>query len=301
MNNTSYSIKLFAFIVLFALAAVAYSALGMKMSPYTADSREDTGVAQASSGEAVALPVNLLKVYRAPESGSEVAAVFSPTQTPFQLLGRSADGRWFAVADPANPDDLAGWIQAGVVELHGDLENLPQMAPFTRVETAATSNGTTAILTKVYALPGAGQVVVDIRMPQDEIQVQGRSADGEWLAVADPANPDVHLGWIPAGEVALQNELKSLLNLDKPAQVESATTVILAKVYDFPGTGQSVVDVLMPQQNIRVYGRSAEGQWLAISRAETQEGPLGWVPAGEVKFEGKFENLSIIPSQLVKG
>lgn len=82
--------------------------------------REDTGVAQAASGEVAALPASLLKVYRAPEAGAVVAAVFTPSQIPFRLLGRSADGQWFAVADPARPDSLAGWIPAGEVQMQGD-------------------------------------------------------------------------------------------------------------------------------------------------------------------------------------
>ena len=158
----------------------------------------------ASAQEGVqAIPNHLTLVYREPGTTGEVIAVLLPSMKPLNIVGRDESGAYLAVA----LEHGMGWVSAGELELSGDIAGLPVIAAQVQLEPAGSPQAMTAVLTKVYASPEFSQTITDIRMPQENLQVLGRSADSRWLAVRRPGDEAAATGWIPAGEARLNISL----------------------------------------------------------------------------------------------
>ena len=134
----------------------------------------------------------LTKVYASPECGYAITDILMAREN-LQVLGRSADSRWLAVA----LEHGQGWVSAGELELSGDIAGLPVIVAQAQLEPAGSPQAVTAVLTKVYTGPGFSYAITDILMAQENLQVLGRSADSRWLAVRRPGDEAAATGWIP--------------------------------------------------------------------------------------------------------
>jgi hypothetical protein len=157
------------------------------------------------AGSPQAVTAVLAKVYASPEFSHDITDILM-AQEKLQVLGRSADSRWLAVAH----EHGQGWVAAGEVEISGDIDRLPVMAAQAQMEPASSPQAVTAVLTKVYAGPDFSYEITDILMAQEKLQVLGRSADSRWLAVRRPESEAAATGWIPVGEARLNTSLASL-------------------------------------------------------------------------------------------
>jgi len=72
----------------------------------------------------------------------------------------------------------------------------------------------------------------------------------------------------------------------------SGTVLTVTKVYSQPDAGARVVDVLTPSQSVHIFGRSADGTYLAAGRLQgaTSESPTfaGWISAADVQVQTAF-------------
>ena len=246
----------------------------------------------ASAQEGVqAIPNRLTLVYREPGSTGEVVAVFMPSMKPLTIVGRDESGAYLAVA----LEHGMGWVSAGELEITGDIAGLPVIAAQAQPEPTGSLQAMTTVLTKVYAGPEFSYAITDIRMPQEKLQVLGRSADSRWLAVALEHGQ----GWVSAGELELRGDIAGLPVIATQAQLEpagspQAMTAVLTKVYTGPGFSYAITDILMAQENLQVLGRSADSRWLAVRRPGDEAAATGWIPAGEARLNISLASLPVI-------
>jgi uncharacterized protein YraI len=246
----------------------------------------------ASAQEGVqAIPNRLTLVYQEPGSTGEVVAVFTPSMRSLEIVGRDESGAYLAVAI----EHGMGWVSAGELELRGDIAGLPVIAAQAQPEPAGSLQAMTTVLTKVYTGPEFGYAITDIRMPQEKLQVLGRSADSRWLAIALEHGQ----GWVSAGELELRGDIAGLPVIATQAQLEpagspQAVTAVLTKVYTGPGFSYAITDILMAQEKLQVLGRSADSRWLAVRRPGDEAAATGWIPAGEARLNISLASLPVI-------
>lgn len=78
----------------------------------------------AEEGAALAATTAVLaKVYAGPDLGQEIQDIVMAGEK-FNLVGRSADGRWLAVSRPGDEGKQAGWIPVGELKIDGNPEAL---------------------------------------------------------------------------------------------------------------------------------------------------------------------------------
>jgi hypothetical protein len=131
--------------------------------------------------------------------------------------------------------------------------------------------------TIVYDAPQAGPIAAFVLMPESEVGLAGRSADGKWLALQN--------GWVQVDDLRTNVDLASLPVIQEK-QAFTATTRHLSLVYETPSITSQVQVVLMPETEVSLAGRSADGEWLALGS--------GWVQRVDVRTQIDLADLPIL-------
>ncbi len=267
-NGSLFATLAFALAILLAVTFAGMTS-GRTASPKPA--------APAASGPdtraAVAMPAlavqssgktnGLVRVYQSPQTGSAVTNVLPPSQT-VQILGRSQDGTYLAIAGQSGAGQAAGWVASN------------------EISTAHVS-ATTRSLVKVYGSPDDSSRIANVLAPSSTVSVLGRSPDGRWYAIAqDNLNPSMS-GWVLRAEMATD---------DVEAQATS-----LVKVYRSPDDRSMVVGVFTPAQTIVLSGRNAQGSWYAVT-GKANQGATGWISSAAIETSPAATDLPVMP---VKG
>jgi uncharacterized protein YraI len=132
-----------------------------------------------------------------------------PKEAKMRVVGRSEDGAWLAVALPGY--NQVGWVLATTVSFDFDINQIP-----VPTVPATPTASPTAILVAVVASPaanvrtgpGTNYLALTSLTEGAEVQVTGRSADGDWLAVW---LPDMQLsGWMALSTLNVDFEVELL-------------------------------------------------------------------------------------------
>lgn len=231
--------------------------------------RDTAGTPAAASDARVAMVIlagqsagqtrGLTRVYAEADDSSRIVGVIAPG-SEVSIAGRSADGRFIALTGESA--GVAGYAAAQDVR-------------------TVTASARTESLVKVFADAGMQGEVVDVLTPARQVQVLGRSADGQAYAIAAQDGRGL-TGWVAASAIR------------RPAA--KAQTRELVKVYRQTAETAPVVDILPPAQSVEVTGRSADGQWLAIAQANGRM-VQGWVRVQGVALENTTAALPVISTR----
>jgi len=136
---------------------------------------------------------------------------------------------------------------------------------------AGQSSGRTINLTKVYQQPDSSSIVVYVLQPTSQVNLGGRSEDGNWYAVVGDKKDQEASGWIAITDLSVAKVT---------GEVRS-----LAKVYQRADSSSQVVSVLVPSQQIEVLGRAAGSNWLAIRSQAGGRNSVAYVSSVDVRIE----------------
>lgn len=128
------------------------------------------------AAESSAMTHTVTALFQEPDASSEVNEWLMPGVS-IRVLGRSADGAYFAVAGGDLGEAVAGWIKAKDVD--------------------AVDTSTHAIaMAKVYRQPDASEDFTNMLTYGQAINVLGTSRDGKFLAVAKNDRDQTLIGWV---------------------------------------------------------------------------------------------------------
>ena len=269
MNTQSNSIK---YVVIFLVLSVLMAAFGTGTVSQAKGITGPNQPAPAPAGKAVALEalvgqssgrtINLTKVYQQPDSSSIVVYVLQPT-SQVNLVGRSEDGDWYAVAGDQSDQGASGWI--AITDL-----------------SVAKVTAEVRSLAKVYQRADSSSQVVSVLAPSQRIEVLGRAAGSNWLAIRN--------------QVGGRNSVAYVSRADVQIERDATGTYSPVKTYLRPNQISFVIDILVPNQKVSVIGRSADGRWLAVENAETGQF-RGWVWASELRNADQYADVPVLPVQ----
>ena len=123
-----------------------------------------------------------------------------------RVTGRNADGHWLQVVDPGNPESRL-WIYGPLTDIDAatalaladvravavdkpEAARAPEIVPETRPTVAGSGS-----VVNLRRGPSTDHAPVGQVREGDRVRVTGRNADGHWLQVVDPGNPEGRL-WI---------------------------------------------------------------------------------------------------------
>lgn len=133
------------------------------------------------ASESSAMTNTVAGLHTEPDSGSEVVEWLMPGMS-IGLLGRSADGAYFAVSGGVKNGKVVGWIAAKDMEIE-------------RTDTHAIA------MAKVYRQPDTGDGFSNMLTYGQAITVLGTSSDGAWSAVAKADGNHKLIGWVLTSEL----------------------------------------------------------------------------------------------------
>ena len=273
MNTQSNSIK---FVVIFLALSFLVAAFGNVFAGQATNQDGDISslsqpeavvpgnkvALKALTGQSNGKTVTLTKVYQQADSSSLVVYVLPPSRE-VNIIGRSEDGTWYAVAGDEKEQQAGGWIASGDLSV-------------------AKVNAEVRSLAKVYQQADSSSQVVNILTPTRQVEVLGRVEGTNWLAIRN--------------KITGQNSIAFVSRTDIKINREPVQTYGMAKAYLSPNQSNYVIDILVPNQKVAVIGRSADGRWLAVENADNGQF-RGWVLAGDIRGAGDTTDVPVIPLQ----
>ena len=251
------------------------------------------------SGEPAAIANYNTAIMSGPGTNYVVYSAFNGGQTAI-VVGKNAEGTWWAVSVPAAPGG-SGWVSADWVSTIGT-ESVPVLAtppvpPTTEMVPPEPGDPMVVALVNTYLRTGPGQnyPAYGIAQAGSSGRLIGISEDSQWLAVR--LNPEIvgaGNGWVLASTVEVTGA-ENVPTIDTPpasdveappppaAGVPSATAVDYVNVRSGPSTSYPILFVAPPGASGEVAGVSADGQYwqVKISTQYSADG-LGWVSASYV-------------------
>jgi len=261
-----------------------------------------------TSGQPAAVANYNTAIMSGPGTNYVVYSAFNGGQTAI-IVGKNAEGTWWAVSVPAAPGG-SGWVSAGWVTAIGaesvPVLPTPPVPPTTEMVPPAPGDPVAVALVNTYLRTGPGPEypAYGIAQAGSSGRVIGISVDGQWWAVR--MNPEVvgaGNSWVLASTVEVTGA-ENVPTIDTPPAsdieappppaegVPSATAVDYVNVRSGPGEQYPVLLVAPPGASGEVSGVSADNLWwqVKISTAYSADG-FGWVSASYVTTQ----NTSGVP------
>jgi len=123
----------------------------------------------------IGLTRSLVLTHQQPDSSSRVVSALSPGAS-VQVVGRSADNSWIAIATPGVPRASITWIATSELQLPGVIAS-------------------TMYLSMFYLVPDDSSRVTFVSAPTHNVALIGRNTAGTWFAATD-MRTDQFIGWV---------------------------------------------------------------------------------------------------------
>lgn len=123
---------------------------------------------------------SLVHTYQLPDSSGSVAGTLAPS-VQVQVLGRSVDNAWIAIAHPGARSGMLRWVKANELKL-----------PDVVAQTSA--------LTKLYLKPDSSSRVTSVLPPAQSVILIGQNGDGSWFAVTSRQG-NKFIGWAQSNDL----------------------------------------------------------------------------------------------------
>ena len=208
-----------------------------------------------------------------PDVNAARVAVMQPSDRPWQVNARSADGGWYLVSSADG--GLAGWTAStSCVSLRGAIDALPVSG----VQSSAVGGGSTARVLcsqNLRSLPSLdGERFKILQSADGPLTVLGRSVDSRWVFVQLASGQQ---GWTYLNEcLAVQGDVASLpvRAADAFSGPPSALISCPQVVRQLPLPDSPVVRTLQPSDGpLPIAGITSEAGWLYF---EFPDGTSGW-------------------------
>jgi uncharacterized protein YraI len=261
-------------------------------------------------GEPAAIANYNTTIYSGPGTNYVVYAAFLGGKTA-KVVGKSADGLWWAISVPVAPNG-SGWVDAGWVTVTnaGSVSVLPTppVPPTVDMVPPGPSDPQAIAIANIYIRtgPAANYPAYGIASAGASGRVIGKSEDGQWWVVRlDPSKVGAGYGWVmtqytQAINVAEVQTIKNPVTYSVAPPPPPATGVPAATALDFvnirsgPGTNYAVLVVAPPGASGEVSGKSSDGAWwqVKISTVYSANG-FGWVSADWV-YTQNTDNVPVV-------
>ena len=183
-------------------------------------------------------------------------------------------------------------------------------APPTAVPTAAPIGAQTSTQVNVRNGPDAGQASLGLLTASSQVQVVGKDASGNWLAITFPQSPN-GIGWVTAQFINMQQadadklpvlqaaalEPVSETNQPVPAettiptpQKRSAVTTRQINVRVGPASSFESQGLIEANTTVHLTGRNQNNTWAQIEYPTDSE-QRGWVAVAYLTYDGFLDNL----------
>jgi uncharacterized protein YraI len=263
-----------------------------------------------AAGEPTALANFNTTINSGPGTNYVVYGVFLGSATA-KVIGKSEDGKWWAVSVPVAPDG-SGWVDGAWVTT-SNVEGVPVLPtppvpPTTNLVPPAPSDPQGTVITNAYVRsgPGANYPAYGIASAGRTARIIGVSEDRQWWAVRiNPELVGAGYGWIQASYLQTQNveavptiaspQASQPVPSTPPAEgTPTATSVDYVNVRSGPGSNYPVLGVAAPGATAEVSGKSADSAWWQIVIPQQyQGGGYGWVSASYVVTKNT-ENTPVV-------
>ena len=301
---TRKSISVVALIVL--AAAVALSACGPKATETPAAAQmaalPTVEPVPATAGQPTATTITDTYIRTGPGTGYPAYAI-APAGKSAQVLGKSSDGQWYAVALPTQYVAVGyGWVYAANVtatNIPADLPVYPSSTPPPAVPVSPIAAGEPQVtaLDSVYVRSGPGEIypAYGVAPAGTTGRVIGKSADGLWWQVALPTDKvGAGNGWVSAMYVTASNvqnvpvvaapPLPPVINVGTvDTNGPYVTCVTGVNVRSAPSTDATVYGVAPVGARFQAIGVSSDYQWYQVAiPTNLVAAGNGWVSASYV-------------------
>ncbi|MYD90180.1 MAG: SH3 domain-containing protein [Caldilineaceae bacterium SB0662_bin_9] len=228
------------------------------------------------------------------ETRDKVGLITAGSTVRYDILGQDADAPgWYQIRF----GDTIGWVHAGYVQTHGDLDGLgvtwvPQLS----------LNAAAATGQAVYFGPGFGHTQVGFIAAGSTVRydILGRDAPlAAWYQIRYDASVT---GWVPASRVQTHGDLDGLSATWRPQLSLDAAPYGLY-VRSGPGRGHDPLGVITAGSTDRydILGQNAAtATWYQIRYGDTA---VGWVSADHVQTYGSLAGLAVtwVPQLNIEG
>ena len=228
------------------------------------------------------------------ETHAKIGLITAGSTVRYDILGKDADAAgWYQIRF----GDTIGWVHAGYVQTHGDLDGLgvtwvPQLS----------LNAAAATGQAVYFGPGFGHTQVGFIAAGSTVRydILGRDAPlAAWYQIRYDASVT---GWVPASRVQTHGDLDGLSATWRPQLSLDAAPYGLY-VRSGPGRGHDPVGVIVAGSTDRydILGKNAAtATWYQIRYGATA---VGWVSAAHVQTYGSLAGLEVtwVPQLNIEG
>jgi hypothetical protein len=275
------------------------------------DSVRETGTAEPPTQEPVAVTQGSSRVRTGP--GLNYADYyFLSGGTTLPIVGRNAEGTWWAVPGPGDGPGPYGWISGAIVTVQGDTSNLPVL-PDTPTPPTPWPEPGLPVLGSADAPPVNSCVayqsgrVLDEDLPHvrsgpgGQFGVIGQLGRNRWAEVIRGSEGWYEIqiglnntGWVEAVDVGLGGPCATP-KPDAPIIINPGAPPADTCVATHPGPGTDTILVrLGPGEQFGVVARL--GNWAEVLDSTSQwhqilvgPGDTGWVPDAQVVLEGPCE------------
>ncbi len=218
------------------------------------------------------------------ETRAKIGLITAGSTVRYDILGKDADAAgWYQIRF----GDTIGWVHAGYVQTHGDLDGLgvtwvPQLS----------LNAAAATGQAVYFGPGFGHTQVGFIAAGSTVRydILGKDADAAgWYQIRYDATVT---GWVPASRVQTHGDLDGLSATWRPQLSLDAAPYGLY-VRSGPGRGHDPLGVIVAGSTDRyeILGKNAAtATWYQIRYGATV---VGWVSAAHVQTYGSLAGLEV--------
>ncbi|HXF70033.1 MAG TPA: peptidoglycan DD-metalloendopeptidase family protein [Thermoflexus sp.] len=225
-----------------------------------------------------------------------------PTTDPEIVLALSGDPLVVSLILPdGRPGHTAAWLRQRRPSIHLDLLLAPTPERLQRILDARAASGArlgrglrvvTTDRLNVRSGPGFSAPIVGRLEAGVEIEVVGRSVDGAWWAIVDPARRE--RAWIAAAYTQVVAGIPETVPvlLVQPPRVRARARLA---VRQDPEPEARILGWLPEGEEREAMGRTEEGGWVQIAFPDAAH--PGWVPQeGLEAIHGALEGLPVYPS-----
>jgi uncharacterized protein YraI len=308
--SIKFSKKIFLTLALATLvAAVVLTGCGSKARESPATEAEAMAAlptvepAPVAAGAPTATTTTDTYIRSGPGTGYPAYAI-APAGKSAEILGKSGDGQWYAVALPTQYVAVGyGWVYSGNVTVSNVPADLPVYPttpppPAVSMEPIASGEPQVTALDAVYVRSGPGEIYPAYGIAQKGTtgRVIGKSADGLWWQVAIPTSKvGAGNGWVSANYVSATNvqnvpvvaspPLPPVINVgDVNTSGPYVTCVTGVNVRSAPSTDATVYGVAPVGARFQAIGVSSDYQWYQVAI------PTNLVPAGNGWVSASYVN-----------
>jgi uncharacterized protein YraI len=179
----------------------------------------------------------------------------------------------------------------------------------TAIPTAAPVSAQTSTQVNVRSGPDAGQASIGLLAASSQVQVVGKDASGNWLAINFPQSAN-GIGWVTAqfvnlpqaeaekmpvlqGQLAAQAPDQPVAATVEPTpQKRSAVTTRQINVRSGPVSSFDSIGLLEPNTTVHLTGRNLINTWAQIEYPSDSD-QRGWVAVAYLSYDGFLDSLPI--------